>query len=266
MKESEVRIQDEGKSRLLLELAKRVTDEKKGEDRLSPECIFPNSIAAISASQRHNPSTSSGNEKRHDDLSPNAEGIEERSGVCLSGAIHESDMDTCASPRKEVSIENAAWLNKEVNSMEELLSINSRVGTIIITSNSCNNREIEMLDMSGFVHLKELHVNDDCFENVKEVKLIGLHALQKVVIGMKCFTTHKKDMPRTMNPYRHFYLKDCERLKELKIGCYSFSDFSVCEIANLPSLEVIEMGVVDKKTYNFKHASLELKSDGDGMK
>ena len=255
MKESVVRIRDEGKSRLLLELAKRVTDEKKGEDRLSPECIFPNSIAAISASQRHNPSTSSGNEKRHDDLSPNAEGIEERSGVRLSGAIHESDMDTCASPRKEVSIENAAWLNKEVKSMEELLSINSRVGTIIITSNSCNNREIEMLDMSGFVHLKELHVNDDCFKNVKEVKLIKMHALQKVVIGMKCF-----------NFDGHFYLKDCERLKELKIGCYSFSDFSVCEIANLPSLEVIEMGVVDKKTYNFKHASLELKSDDDGMK
>ena len=55
-------------------------------------------------------------------------------------------------------------------------------------------------------------------------------------------------------------------MKELKIGSWSFADITVCEIANVPSLEVIELGELNALSYNFCHASLELKSDGDGMK
>ena len=62
------------------------------------------------------------------------------------------------------------------------------------------------------------------------------------------------------------YLKDCERVKELKMGRYSFSDFAVCEIDNVASLEVIEMGEVKEWSFNFYFASLELKSAGDGMR
>ena len=69
-----------------------------------------------------------------------------------------------------------------------------------------------------------------------------------------------------MNPNRHFYLKNCERLRELKIGRYSFSDYSVCEIENVPSLEVIEMGELNEESNNFCCASLELKSDSERMK
>ena len=49
-------------------------------------------------------------------------------------------------------------------------------------------------------------------------------------------------------------------MRELKIGCWSFIDYSVCEIENVPSLEVIEMGDLNKLNYNFYFASLELKS------
>ena len=55
-------------------------------------------------------------------------------------------------------------------------------------------------------------------------------------------------------------------MRELKIGWYSFSDYSVCEIENVPSLEVIEMGELNEDSYNFCHASLELKSDSERMK
>ena len=50
------------------------------------------------------------------------------------------------------------------------------------------------------------------------------------------------------------------------MGCYSFSDYSVCEIENVPSLEVIEMGELNKWSANFHYASLELKSDSERMK
>ena len=50
------------------------------------------------------------------------------------------------------------------------------------------------------------------------------------------------------------------------MGRFSFSDYFVCEIENVPSLEVIEMGVLDRDSFNFHHASLELKSDSERMK
>ena len=99
---------------------------------------------------------------------------------------------------------------------------------------------------------------------MNEVKLIGLNVLESVVIGEISFTKHKNGAG--YDPNRHFYLKDCEQLKELKMGRYSFNDYSVCEIANVPSLEGIEMGELYEESRNFFYASLELKSDGDGMK
>ena len=96
---------------------------------------------------------------------------------------------------------------------------------------------------------------------MNELKLIGLHALKSVVIGTKSFTKNGYNPNQDgMDPNRHFYLKDCEQLTELKIGCYSFADYSVCEIANVPSLEVIEMGELNEVSGNFWFASLELKS------
>ena len=57
------------------------------------------------------------------------------------------------------------------------------------------------------------------------------------------------------------YVKNCDALKELKIGRYSFSDYSVIEIENVNSLELIEMGEVNRESNSFGYASLELKSE-----
>ena len=121
-----------------------------------------------------------------------------------------------------------------------------------------------MLDLSFIPRLRLLQVGDDCFDNVDEVKLIGLNRLESVVIGKACFMVFKKGYG--FNPNRHFYLKNCERVRELKMGRFSFSDYSVCKIENVPSLEVIEMGELNENSYNFCHASLALKSDCERMK
>ena len=76
-----------------------------------------------------------------------------------------------------------------------------------------------------------LEVGDECFTRTEELKLIALQKLERVVIGR-----------------------------------FSFSDYSVCEIENVPSLEVIEMGELNEASRIFWYASLELKSDGDRMK
>ena len=125
--------------------------------------------------------------------------------------------------------------------------------------------EYSACEIENVPSLKVIEVGDDCFANVNEVKLVGMDQLERVVIGKNSFTKNKNSFGN--DPYRHFYLKDCERLRELKMGRYSFSDYSVCEIENVPSLEVIEMGVLNEKSWNFRYASkLELKSDSERMK
>ena len=141
--------------------------------------------------------------------------------------------------------------------------MNSDIEVLIVDCLVCNDVRFTALDLSSYVSLKVFEVGDDCFENVKEVKLIGLNQLEKVVIGKNSFTKKKND---GNDPYRHFYLKNCEKLRELKMGRYSFLGFSACEIENLPSLEGIEMGELNEESWNFWYASLELKSDCERMK
>ena len=157
-------------------------------------------------------------------------------------------------------------LEKRIVLNEENPLLHSHIEELIVEDNSCNELDWSVLDLSFMSNLRVFEVGDECFEYVEEVKLIGLNQLERVVIGKKCFTTCYYEWPRPINPNGHFYLKNCERLRELRIdGLYSFSDYSVCEMENVPSLEVIEMGDYDERSYSFYHASLELKSEIDGM-
>ena len=132
--------------------------------------------------------------------------------------------------------------------------------TQIIIDNGVSQSDFTELDLSRFLQLKSLSVGDHCFSYVNEVKLIGLSELESVEIGMNSFTKFKNTWQITSDPNRHFYLKNCPKLKSLKIGRYSFSDYTVCEIENVDALEVIEMGDLNEESHNFVYASLELKS------
>ena len=142
--------------------------------------------------------------------------------------------------------------------------MNQSVEVMIVDNNACNDKCFTALDLSFFSNLKVFEVGDYSFSFVDELKLIGLSHLERVVIGRNSFTKEKNGAGN--DPLRHFYLKNCERVRELKMGRYSFSDYSVCEIENLPSLEVIEMGELNEWSHNFYYASLELKSDSERMK
>ena len=150
-----------------------------------------------------------------------------------------------------------------IHSIDELRALSQSVEVMIVDNNACNDKCFTALALSLFSNLKVFEVGDYSFSFVDELKLIGLSKLERVVIGKNSFTKKKKGTGN--DPNRHFYLKDCERVKELKMGRFSFSDYSVCEIENVPSLEVIEMGQLNEDSNNFWYASLELKSDCDGM-
>lgn len=90
---------------------------------------------------------------------------------------------------------------------------------------------------------------------MEETELIGLCNLERVVIGEKCFT----DATSSIKLNRQFLLKDCPLIRELKIGSKSFSVYLSFVLGNLPSLEVIEMGELNRSSNNFYYASLQLK-------
>ena len=131
---------------------------------------------------------------------------------------------------------------------------------LLIGSNKCNTESIVELDLFKYPMLKSVRIGDESFMYVKKMKMIGLSELESVEIGMNSFTKYKDTYHITADPNRHFYLKNCPKLKSLKMGRYSFSDYTVIEIENVDALEVIEMGDLDEDSYNFKYASLELKS------
>ena len=155
-------------------------------------------------------------------------------------------------------------LRVEIHNCYEWKNVSRRVTDLVIPSKCCNEAEWSVFDVSKLKWLKSIRIGDECFENVNEVKVIGMKWLNSVVIGQNSFT--KRKYSNGNDPNRHFYLKNCERLRELKIGCCSFSDYSVCEIESVPSLEVIEMGKLNEVSYSFFHALLELKSDSERMK
>ena len=154
--------------------------------------------------------------------------------------------------RRRKEAEEAARRKAVISCKRDWDCVDKRVGVIEVSDRCCNEEGLTELDLRGFVNLRELKVGNECFENVNEVKVIGLSELESVVIGESSFTKKNSDGD---DPNRHFYLKSCPKLKSFQMGRYSFSDYSVCEIENVDALEVIEMG--DRV---FVYASLELKS------
>ena len=129
---------------------------------------------------------------------------------------------------------------------------------ITVGNNKCNGTN-DRIDLSKYFNVKNVSIGNYCFPYQDVLNLTGLHSLERVMIGWNSFTKRKNDYGNDAN--RKLYVKNCDALKELKIGVFSFSDYSVIEIENVNSLELIELGGTLFWSYNFYHASLELKSE-----
>ena len=103
-----------------------------------------------------------------------------------------------------------------------------------------------MLDFSRFTWLKKIVVGDGCFENVRELKLIGLGELESVVIGKSSFVSSSGV----------FTLQRCGSLTELTIGDSSFDGYHRIILDGVPVLETVSVG-----NKCFVSSSLELKGE-----
>lgn len=108
------------------------------------------------------------------------------------------------------------------------------------------------MDITLYTQLKKLTVGDNCFAKLGIVGFQGMKTLESVTIGMNSFNGGDYD------PGSVIHIKDCESLKELRIGRYSFSNYSHCIIENANSLEVLVIGDLYEESLNFQYGSLRL--------
>ena len=161
--------------------------------------------------------------------------------------------------KRRREIEEAAKRKAVIGSVNDWNQIDKTVGVIVVGDNCCNDSSIDLLDLGDCTYLKELTIGSKCFRYTNKVKLIGLKKLERVWIGENSLVKEYNG-EATLDPSRHFYLKNCPKLKSLKMGGYSFSDYTVCEIENVDALEVIEFSELNETSLAFCSCSLELKS------
>ena len=167
--------------------------------------------------------------------------------------------------QKSHAMFDGEWLNDsfdiEKNAVvtrqnEVKLLLHNRLETLHVGDHACNREVMKNLDLTVLSCLRELRVGNECFKHVEDVKLIGLKKLETVVIGEKCFTKSAWQS----NPKSRFLLKNCDRLKELKIGIGSFHDCTLCVIEHLDSMEAMELGKLERDNKMFVYCSLKVKS------
>ena len=148
-------------------------------------------------------------------------------------------------------------LNANIHSMDEFEAMDRSMEVLIVYSNACNDPSITHLDLSSFKCLRVFKVGDNSFAYVEELNLVELEKLERVEIGVNCFSKE--------NNSGHFSLKNCRQVKELKMGRFSFLGYSACEIENDDSLEVIEMGELNEESSDFYGGDCRLRGYCDGM-
>ena len=193
----------------------------------------------------------------------NGEGCEIEDGRAVRRGVWEKDvmvksielLDGCNTEMDES--DSTLWGKYAVvHNTRQWENMDKEVVSLVIASKCCNDGKSRVLDLSRFSKLKSLKIGDECFANVDEVKMVGLAQLETVVIGKNCFA----NTSCVKNPNRHFYLKNCPVVKELKIGTDSFSDYTLCEIEDAKALETIEIGDLREISVNFFWADLVLRS------
>ena len=143
-------------------------------------------------------------------------------------------------------------LTANVHSVDDLRRLDNNTESIIVESNCFNEDDLTSLDLSRFTSLKSFIVGDNSFGYVNELIIDGLPELESIKIGISSFYSYDGDQV--------FSVKNCPKLRELKIGPSGFDEWLSVEIENDPSLEVIEIGYLNYNSLHFMYAPLELKS------
>ena len=150
--------------------------------------------------------------------------------------------------------------------MNDLNELDSSISNLHIPSWSFNN-ELNMieLNLNRFMNLESIEIGNDCFGSIQIFQIEGLNRLQSLKIGMNSFTQVKSNdfkndwdgsVSKCRNESKSFHILNCESLKSIEIGQYSFADFGgEFELRNLENLESIKIGKIGYESRNFCYSS-----------
>ena len=114
------------------------------------------------------------------------------------------------------------------------------------------------LDLNRFRWMRSIEIGNDCFGSVKTFQIDGLNRLKTIKIGISSFTHSKNSNGNDSS--KSFHILNCESLKSIDIGEYSFSDFAgEFELKNLPQLLSLQIGNEQNDSKNFAYSSLVLR-------
>ena len=129
-----------------------------------------------------------------------------------------------------------------VNNRNTLLSIPWYVTVLTVTDNSCNEDNINVVDLSSFKFLRSVVIGNSCFQYVQIFSIVGLNWLESVSIGYRSFDSS------TLVDGSQFKIVNCPQLKRLYIGASSFVRYNGFELSQLPQLKSV---VVSHYNYGY---------------
>ena len=137
------------------------------------------------------------------------------------------------------------WKNDEVyspNSNDK--TVDNHAESIAIPDNSFNG--VKSVIPPFIMHsLATIVIGDDCFGSARVFELDGLNALESVTIGTWSFTYARTDDDYGTKSDRSdgcCRIGNCPKLRSIRLGYRSFSDYHSFELCNLPSLQSLEIG------------------------
>ena len=184
----------------------------------------------------------------------------EVSGVDLHGGWYNTKwryvLSTAMIPRPEPAptkvsiIGSAKWSD-----------LSLQVTDLTISSNYGN--DLSELDLNIFRCLRSIEIGDDCFGSVETFKIDGLNRLKTIKIGNNSITKmmlSNWDYEKANKQSKSFHILNCESLESIQIGEFSFSDFGGdFELKNLPQLQSIQIGVIERFSCNFFWSSFVIR-------
>ena len=146
--------------------------------------------------------------------------------------------------RNGVIEHDGLWKNDIPYSSEfDGVTMDNQTESIVIPEHSFN--EVKSLVFPVFLNsLKRIDIGDDSFGNVRALTLTGLTRLERVRIGKRSFTHCRVNTEMFVE--REFdgalEIISCPSLQSIEIDDFSFADFHLIDLKDLPSLQFIFFG------------------------
>ena len=121
-----------------------------------------------------------------------------------------------------------------VTNWDSYLSIPLYVTALTVAASSCNDNNINVIDLSSLKFLRSVVIGNSCFQYVRIFSIVGLNWVESVSIGEYSFGSTGSLLVGSK-----FKIVNCPQLKSLSIGGRSFGRYNGFELSQLPQLNYV---------------------------